>query len=308
MSRTVLSLRRFERLLLGCIFASATLFGAAPAAQALPPIWESEFGERLVAVSDSDDGLENVDLSFAFPFAGSMHTTIAVNADGGIGLGTDVYVEHDLWKVLVFEPEFTDLGQASLAIFTTDLNPEFSGEIFFNDFGDRAVVTWVLVASYEYSSTGVPFIATIQAQLRHDGTSVYAYREFLGDPLAGLGHGVVVGLSEGAGAPPPGSLDLTEGPGAVDSTTIYEIWCDDEDPQGDPAESACFEPGRPNNSGFDLELASLVFTPSGDAGFVVTSVPEPASGLAGAAALATLVALARRARRQPMGFGSRSPG
>jgi hypothetical protein len=264
----------------------------APSATVLPSIWENEFGAVLPLVSSADDDFEDVALSFSFPFAGSTYSSLSVNSNGGLVLGGEGYLDYDIWLDSDFEPDFSALGAPTLAVLGTDLAPGFGGEVRFNDFGDRAVITWLSVASFT-ESDGELFFATFQVQLRDDGSIVYGYGDIFGDPL-GLSQGIVVGITQGDGATPPASVDLSASPGLLSSTTIHEIWCYNEDPSDDPSFSFCFEPGRPNNSGLDLEGTNVIFTPEGDTGFTVTALPEPGSGLLAAATLATLAGIARR--------------
>ncbi len=248
-----------------------------------PAIWEPDFGAELLTLSGADDSAENVVLGFEFPMLGETYTVVSVNNNGGVALGNDpgqaLVIQWHHWHRNSFQLDFTAVGFPSLVAFNTDLDQTSTGVVYFNDLGDRAVFTWDGVGTNR--TPGAPFI-TFQIHLFADGRFAYAYQGIEGDLIADLDEGIVVGFSDGSGAPPSGSVDFTASPMSVLATT-YEIWCYNEDPAGDPAASNCYEPGRDNNAGFDLDQEqTLLFEPDatggtggggGQGGFLVSNQP-----------------------------------
>lgn len=259
-------------LLLFLVFAGQS----APRAHAEPAVWEPDFGSPVASLSGQDDAAENVVLSFEFPFDNQQFTVVSINVNGGIALGNDpdsfLNLPWHLWHKNSFELGFAASGFPSLVAFNTDLDMTSTGQIYFNDFGDRAVFTWDGVGTNQ--SPGIAF-ATFQLQIFADGRFVYAYQAFNGDLIADLDEGIVVGYSDGRSAAPTGSVDFSNSPFSALSTN-YEIWCYDEDPNADPAASNCYEPGRDNNAGFDVAQgdATLQFEPDGTGGYLVTNRVE----------------------------------
>jgi hypothetical protein len=237
----------------------------ATASHAAPPIWESDFGTPIVFSVSTDDGTEDVQLLFAFPFAGSTYDVASVNTNGGIALantvGDEVYVDFDIWNSSYFESDFTDLGSPSLLAFNNDLNITNEGTIYYNGSATRAVFTFERIPSYLVDDQ--PFI-TFQIQIFSDGRIVYGYNGLFGNLIADVDQGIVIGISDGDGDTPPGGIDYTDDTPHSGGTTIYQIWCHDS-----PTNTGCFETGQ-DNSGFDLDQCNLIFTPDGSTGFTVT--------------------------------------
>ncbi len=230
----------------------------------------------LPGLADQDDADVDVALSFAFPFAGSTYTVLSVGTNGGIALGAGHAIAADGW--FNFTSEFLDFGSPVVYPFETDLSLTAKGEVLVADAGNRAVITWLDVGSYQNELASF----TLQAQLHADGTLVFAYEELPADLNAELDDGIVVGVTAGAGSADPGPVDFREGARLASGTTIYQVWCSDDLP-------SCGVAGEPN-SAFDLHGASLRFTPD-PGGFSVSFVPEPSSFGVAAAAAAGLACL-----------------
>lgn len=265
-SRRILNGRRL--LVLQLLFLSVT-------ANATAPGWESQYGAELAGLTGADDSAENVVLSFEFPFAGANYTVVSVNSNGGLAFSDDpavVNVLHwHIWHKNAFQIDFTSAPFPSLLALNTDLDLTSVGTIYFSDFGDRAVFTWDRVAT---NHTPDAAFASFQIALYPDGHFSYSYLPLEGDPLADLDEGIVVGFSRGQGAIPTGSVDLSATPMNV-LDTAYQIWCYKEDPAGDPAASACFDPGQDSNAGFDLDNnLTMLFEPDGSGGYLVSNQPE----------------------------------
>lgn len=250
-------------------------FFALSRAAAEPAVWEPEFGVELAGLTGQDDTAENVVLSFEFPFQGESYTVVSASNNGGIALGNDPdvlnVIQWHVWHKNSFVLDFSFANFPSLLAFNTDLDQTSTGVVYFNDFGDRAVFTWDGVGTNRTPSQA--FIS-FQIHIYADGRFVFSYLTVNGDLITDLDEGIVVGFSNGVGDPPGGSVDFSNAPISVLSTS-YEIWCYDEDPAGDPAASNCYEPGRDNNAGFDFaQDANLLFEPDGTGGILVRNEPE----------------------------------
>ena len=256
-------------------FASLLLYSISSLAH--PPIWDPHYGPNTGLVGD-DDYIE-MTLGFMFPFEGTDYDTVSINTNGGISLGIgnvfagDPYVDYDIWYDTEFENDFTYFGNPVILAFATDMtNDGFNatGTIHFKTDTTSAVITWANMPSYQDDS--VPFI-NFQVTLAADGTITLGYDAILGYLVDGLSEGIVVGVSNGLGDVPPGSSDLSGGVNIdVTAMTAYEIWCYDEAAPG----GVCFDQsGRPDNSGFDLELRNVIFTPNALGGFDMANSAGP---------------------------------
>lgn len=272
---------------------SCTLFLGVNSAIAAPSIWESNYGNVLTDLTDTDDGNTEVDLSFLFNFAGTDYSNVFVGTNGGLQLGSlgdDDEIDYDTWDDL---DEFYADGAPTLFPFNTDLSLNATGTIHFNDFGDRAVFTWNEVGTFAEQE----HLSTFQTQLLSNGTIIFGYNGILDgadeDLIDSLDEGIVVGISE-SDDNDPGPSNLSGGPFISTATTIYEAWCYDEEDSCDNGEGA-------TNDAFDLDMTNVIFTPLAEGGFTVSSivskspeaVPEPTS-LLGLAAVSLLGFLGRR--------------
>ena len=241
-------------------------------------VLDHDFGADT-GLQEDDDEIE-MTLGFMFPFDGTDYDTVSINTNGGVTLGIggvfagDSYVDYDLWDDSYFESDFTAVGNPIIMPFETDLdNGNGVGTIHFKTDASSAVMTWSGMAAYEDDS--VPLI-TFQLTLNVDGSIVFGYGAITGtgDLVADLDQGIVVGISNGAGDPPPASSDLSAFLN-IDGTTqtVYEIWCYDEIALG----GDCFDQtGRPDNSGFDFaEETGVVFTPNMTGGFDLSDPAAP---------------------------------
>lgn len=275
------------------LMGGLTLSGAA---LANPPIWESSYGDNSEFRAD-DDGFSQA-LPFDFPFAGQTYNSIHISSNGGVELGNDGiynegYIDYDIWDSAYFESDFANVGSPMLLVFNTDLDNEDgeTGDIYYKGDATKAVVTWVGMAGNVEDET--PF-ATFQLILYPNGDIVYGYKSLQRPIGAATGHGVVVGVSDGSGAPYPGSMDLSVGGDTGTSPHAYQIWCSAVDPIDD-----CFEPEQPTTAVFDLENKNVIFKPNETGGFTVTSRRAGSGGgaLSPALLLLALGGLALRRRR-----------
>lgn len=196
----------------------------------------------------------------------------------------DQYVDYDLWEISYFESDFSNVGNPIIVPFNTNLDNGDGpvGTIHFKTDSMTAVITWDGVATNQNDTT--PFI-TFQLMLASDGTITFGYDDITGDLLNDLDEGIVVGVSDGQGAMPPASSDLSAPVNAdVSAKTTYEIWCYDEN-MVVAGEYFTQDGTRPDNSAFDLDQTNVIFTPNGTGGFDVSTDaappppdPEPMAG------------------------------
>jgi hypothetical protein len=250
------------------------LVGATLQAQVLDPNFGADTGLQ------EDDDLIEMTLGFMFPFDGTNYDTVAINTNGGVTLGIggvfagDSYVDYDLWNDSYFESDFTDVGNPIILPFETDLdNGNGVGDIYFKTDASSAVITWDGMATNQDEMTA---LITFQLTLNVDGSIMFGYGPITGtgDLVADLDQGIVVGISNGAGDPPPASSDISAAVNMDGTTsTVYEIWCYDEVALG----GDCFDQtGRPDNNGFDMaNETGVVFTPNAMGGFDLSDPAGP---------------------------------
>lgn len=242
------------------LFSLCALFSFAGNASAAPLSWEPDFGAVLDDLTGEDDSETSVALSFPFPFQGTSYTTVFVGTNGGIqlgDLGDDNEIDYDLWEYL--DEFYDDGGSPILLPFNTDLDLGTTGTIHFKDFGNRAVFTWNEVGTNEEEE----HLLSFQIQLFADGRIYFSYNGILDgigeDLVDSLDEGILVGISGSTGTD-PGPVDLST-PSSTITNTLYEVWKYED---------------APENSLFDLDGETLVFSPKVGGGFttsLLTSSP-----------------------------------
>lgn len=170
----------------------------------------------------SDDGSQEVQLGFAFPFQGQDYTSVFVNSNGNLTFGSgDSDFSESISEFLNDQPRIAPLWD--------DLSPN-NGGLVSADFGNgSATISFNGVP--EFFSTGSnTFAVTLSA----DGSVDIQYAGI--SAVDGL-----VGVTEGGGAADPGATDLSAGGSYPVIGTTYEL----------------FGGGNP----FDLDPSTLNFTP-----------------------------------------------
>jgi len=232
----------------------------APTAFAVPPIWESDFGDVIASLTLGDDEVDSVMLSFDFPFDGSVYRTVFVGTNGDLqlgSLGTDGDIDYDHWSYM---EEFTADAAPSIAGLNTDLDLSSTGTVHFNDFGDRAVFTWNEVGT----DANELALSTFQITLYPSGRILLGWNGVLDGPgedlLGDLGEGIVVGISAGDISQPtnPAPTDLSVP--STGGTTLFDRWCYDIANSCGTNGDDLGLPG-PINTAFDLDDTNVDFVP-----------------------------------------------
>lgn len=231
---------------------ACTILLSTRSALAEPAGWESDFGDEVVALTGNDDVETSVALAFDFPFSGTAYRTVFITNNGAIQLGTlgdDNNISLGLWSDLT--TFYDDGGYPVISAFNADLDLGTTGTIHFKDFGDRAVFTWNEVGTNEEEE----HLLTFQIQIFADGRIRCSYNGILDGPgedlIDSLDEGILVGISGSTGTD-PGVVDLSV-PTSTMTDTIYEVWNHTNDP---------------DNSLFDLDQKTIVFTPKAGGGFI----------------------------------------
>ncbi|MBO6738230.1 MAG: hypothetical protein JJ916_00045 [Phycisphaerales bacterium] len=229
------------------IFSALIAGLATNPALALPPIWEIQTGNVLTQLDDDDEsGRISISLPFSFSFDGTSYNTIWVYVGGVLTLGSE--------QELPSSPDpddLSDLEQPTFAPFWSDIETNERGEVRYNAFADRAVITWDGV----HADSNEDSTYTFQVQLLADGTIIYGYagNQPLGDD--DLNADLIVGMSDAS--PGPSVRFALDIPLTSDDTTIYQFF---------PEDSPFL---------FPLAESNLVFTPLSQSGFSVTdSLPS----------------------------------
>ena len=218
-----------------------------PKGTAAPIGWEANFGTPLGTLTGQDEAEQNVGLSFAFPLANASYSSVWVSTNGHVNLGMTANN-----PCCASVPDFVNSTSPIVAPFYTDLDLLDQGTIYFNDLGNRAVVTWDRVGSY--ASPSSPF--TFQLRLDAAGTIAFSYFGISNTALA-LDGDLIAGVSPGNGASDPGSSNFLFGPVYAGNTTVYQNFS---------------LGGAP----FDLDNSTVTFRPAGSGFDVsVSQVPEP---------------------------------
>jgi hypothetical protein len=128
-----------------------------------------ESGGHLDNVSNADDGFEPVELGFAFPYFGRGYTTVYVSSNGFVtlGPGSGAYQNY-------FLPS-TAAPANLIAAFENDLDLRASGDVYFQDYGDHAVIQFERAARYDGDG-----YSTFQIVLQKDGIIEFYYKEMIG--------------------------------------------------------------------------------------------------------------------------------
>jgi len=208
-----------------------------------PAIWETQYGPILDGFDDPDDGSQRVTLTFPFPYGGKTHTDIYVGTNGAIALGglgeADDYPSDN---------QFLATTAPMLAPFWSDMSAEYIGSVHCRDFGDRAVITWNRIGTYQNPT--IPF--TFQAQLHRDGKVIFAYNGIPRLSPINIDATVYVGLTQGnlTAMPPGAEVSYMNQAPLTSGITVAELF--------------------PVDSLFDLDLHTIVFRAIGGTGYEVS--------------------------------------
>src|SRR5205823_6020660 len=134
-------------------------------------VWNdiSMTGTHLDQISDAEDDFEPIGISFDFPYFGQTYRTVYVCSNGfaSVGAGASNYKHEQLPS--------PDAPGNQIAAFHNDLNLGDSGDVYYQDFGDRVIIQFSNAARYAGDGT-----STFQMVLNHDGTIFFYYKEMNG--------------------------------------------------------------------------------------------------------------------------------
>jgi V8-like Glu-specific endopeptidase len=147
------------------------------------------------ALNSGDDQLfSNVALGFNFPLPGGGNaTSVAFDSNGWVGLVPGQFTGSDFSESVT---EFLSEGMR-VAAFWDDLNPASAGDVYFDTFPGRAVITWAGIPEFGTTNSN-----TFQVQIFSNGNVRLSYQSM----AAGDG---LVGYSPGGGVSDPGAIDIT---------------------------------------------------------------------------------------------------
>jgi uncharacterized repeat protein (TIGR01451 family) len=244
---------------LAAAFALACV--AAPAASALPPTWDPDFGAPL-SISNADDATTaNVAQThvtfgtFSFPFRGTTFTGVTeltVSSNGLLFLGTNDNPDN-----FPTGPKLVAMTTPVIAPFWDGMDasdgPPDRGDYFLKTVDDNAdTLPDRLIVTFAANDLGCILVfgtcgGTEQVQLFRDGRILFGYTNAYANPN-GADQPVLVGVSPGGLLPAadPGSIDYSASafPVSASSGTVYERFAS--------------SPRR-----FDLNDRNLLFTPVG---------------------------------------------
>ncbi|MCZ6716364.1 MAG: PEP-CTERM sorting domain-containing protein [Gammaproteobacteria bacterium] len=237
-----------------CLQRLAVVFlalGVGMQANAVPLIWEPNFG---VTVISADDSVAPVVFGFNFGFQGTIYTGAEVSTNGFLSLGgsngsgcCDGSVTGLLSGSPRIAPAWYDLVTSVFFLNTT--------------VAGRAVITW---QGAEFSNNTVN---TFQVQLFANGDIIFGYDTLT--PLQDVGHRHhgLVGLSPGMGAVDPGEIDYTTALPLTMGPSVYEFFA--RGPNGATG---------PTSDTYDLAGTNICYSPT-TTGWNVSDctvgVPEP---------------------------------
>jgi hypothetical protein len=157
-------------------------------------------------VALSDDDSREVALPFAFPFFGESYNRAFVNSDGNLTFGArdSASTPRRIGRLVG--------GPARVAPLLTDLDPSTGGAVTVQALGDRFVVTWRAVPTFD-----TQILNTLQAVLHADGRLDFVY----GDLNETFDEGVT-GIAPGAGAGGVLAVDFANASGQSGGGAIAE--------------------------------------------------------------------------------------
>ena len=143
----------------------------------------SSTGTRLAGISDANDQFESFDISFDFPYFDQTFRKIYVSSNGFItfGAGSSESGHGRLPDPLM--PAY------EIAAFHNDLNLGLSGDVYYQDDGDKVTIQFSNAARM-----GGDGLATFQIVLQRDGSIFFYYFA-----LSGTTDQATVGLQNGTG-------------------------------------------------------------------------------------------------------------
>lgn len=201
-------------------------------------------------LNQSDDDLTVIGFTggFSFTFFGVSYNEVVVNSNGNLtfGGGDTTYDPQPL-------PDHVVNGLPRISLAFVDFNPGAGGDVFFEQFPERFVVTWAFVPLY--SSGG---INTLQVILNSTGRIDFVYNSM-------TANGTQVGADDQ-------DISVAISPGGT--PTVMNVNYDVETPFSTTGPAAIYENFNPSNL-FDLDFQCLVFQPNANGGYDVQRTVLP---------------------------------
>lgn len=134
-------------------------------------VWNdiSATGTLLSSISGCDDCFQSQPISFPFNYYGVNYNSIYVSSNGCITLNAGDYS----WSNYALPS--SSAPATLIAAFHDDLYPGSSGDIYFKDYGNHAVIQYSNVATYSGDGT-----ITFQIVLNADGSIIFYYNSYSG--------------------------------------------------------------------------------------------------------------------------------
>ncbi len=196
-------------------------------------------GGTNLALGDDDFASVKLPSTVIVPIYGNSFTGIYVGSNGYV-----TYTEGDLEYSESLDNHFNALRVSGLF---RDLDPTSGGQVSYKHMNDRTAVTWLNVPEYNSNNPN-----TFQIELFFDGRIRISW-------LAIGAQNAIVGLSDGEGVPE----DFQE-------TDFSEL--STQPPPPPPLNDYLTEEFASNSDTFDLEYASVLFTPTSDGSSYVGSL------------------------------------
>ena len=163
-----------------------------------------------ITLNLTDDGTQEIDIPFSFPYQGQNWSSVFVNANGNLtfGAGSTDFSESAA-ELLSGPPRIAGLWD--------DLSPQ-EGEVFVETDGASLTVSYSNVPQFLAGDSN-----SFSITLSQNGSATIAYGE-----VAALDG--IAGVTEGAGAADPGESDLSANTPLSVAGTTYEVFTGAADP------------------------------------------------------------------------------
>jgi len=132
-------------------------------------------GTLIPGASADDSNIGPLPISFPFSFYGSVFTTFRVCSNGYLSFSdmNSIYNNYSLPNA--------EAPANLVAPFWRDLDLTYFGSVYYQNFADKLVVSFINAPLYDSDASNETTAMTFQVILNQDGTIVYQYKQFIGD-------------------------------------------------------------------------------------------------------------------------------